>query len=72
MCPSTLAKEVEIQGLSHLDDQPLPPPTSFRVSVESIDHLAYGLKSTLVHAMVNTRYLLARGKLVKILKSITP
>ena len=68
-----IAKEVEIQDLTHLDDfdQPLNPPTGFRVIVESIDHLAYDLKSTLVNVEVKSRYLLAKEKLMKFLKLIT-
>jgi hypothetical protein len=49
-----LAKEVEIQEFSPIDDfdQLLPPLVGFRVGGESTDHVAFDLKSTLVSAEI--------------------
>jgi hypothetical protein len=65
-----LVEEVEIQVLTLLDDsdQLLPPPLGSRVSGESIDHVAFDLKSTLLSAKVMARYWLAKEKFRKDVK----
>ena len=59
-----IGKEAKFQDLTLLDDfdQPWHPYVGSRVSGESIDHVTYDMKSTLVSAEVMARFLLAKEK----------
>ena len=61
------------RDLTPLDDfdQPLPPLASSRVSGGNTGHVAFNLKSTLVSAEVMARYLLAKEKIMEVMKLIT-
>ena len=59
-----IAKDVEIQNLTPLDDsnQTLPPPIGSRANGESTYQIKYTLKSTFMSVEVMARHMLAKEK----------